>query len=324
MDKILRFITTMLIITLIFTQVAFAEETNGTISFSDLDETYWAYESIDKLVEAGYIVGYPDGSFQPDGDITRAELIKISNQVFSYIQKQEFTNFTDIKSDDWFYENVLIAQKAGYINGYPDGTFNPNGLITRQELCKILNSINNFVELPYENSIVDEVSTWAVEYVNKVVSNRIMLLDEKNNFRATEKATRAEVCDALAKFILIEEEPIISPGGNSIEIPVVDDTEQELYDAMDRVIEDLKDKVIPELSADQKIEKDIINEIIVNMNEYKKDNTYNYKKSAEETYKSFKLLDGEAQDALSVQIMDACKGKDIYLLKDFFFPNADL
>jgi hypothetical protein len=151
MKKLSKVFALMLILTIIFTTAASAEEMI-TPKFSDLDETHWAYDGINKLVGEGIIIGYPDGTFKPEGNITRAELVKIVNMVFEFTEKQEDTNFTDVNAEDWFYENVLIAQYAGYIVGYPDGTFKPKGLITREEFCKILDAINNFVELPLSTS----------------------------------------------------------------------------------------------------------------------------------------------------------------------------
>jgi len=325
MKKLVRIFTVILIMTTMFTQIALAEESKNVITFTDLDKTYWAYESIEKLVDAGIIKGYEDGTFLPDGHITRAEFVKIANQVFSYTQKQESTNFIDVKSDDWFFENVLIAQKAGYISGYTDGTFKPNGEITRQELCKVLDSINNFVELPYDNTIADEVSTWAVKYVNKVVSNRIMTLDEKNNFRATEKATRAEACDALAKFIISKEPVIETPtttpaSGDSAD--TADTADKKLLETMNTVIKRLEKGVIPNLTTDA--QKEIVEDIISNMNEYKADNSHNYEDAAKAVYEKYKDLTAEEQSNLKYQIQIQNTTKDLLELKDFFFPNANL
>jgi len=320
MKKLVSIITVILIITTMFTQIAFAEETNNIIQFTDLDETYWAYESVQKLVEAGIIEGYTDGTFKPDGDITRAELVKITNLVFAYTKKLDSSLFTDVNSDDWFYNDVLIAQNTGYIVGYTDGTFKPNDLITRQELCKILDSINSFVDLPYDNTIADEVSPWAVEYVNKVVSNRIMTLDENNNFRATEKVTRAEACDALAKFLISEEPVIETPtpiGGGS-----TGTADEELYKTMDTVIRRLEKGVIPNLTTDA--QKEIVEDIISNMNEYKADDSHDYEDAADDVYEKYKDLSEEEQDNLKYQIQIQNSTKDLLKLKDFFFPDVDL
>lgn len=328
MRKSIKFFSLIMIITILFAPLALANITTDTITltkFSDLDESYWAYDSIQKLVEAGIILGYPDGTFKPDGDITRAELVKIVNLVFDFTQKQETTSLTDVKSDDWFYDNVLIAQHAAYIIGYPDNTFRPNGFITRQELCKVLDSTNSFVDLPFDRTISDEVSPWAVTYVNKIISNRIMLLDENNNFRATEKATRAEVCDALAKFIIPEEDVVDNPIGNGNDNSSNNDdviTEQELNDVMDRVIRRLEKGVIPNLTSD--LQKEIVNDIINNMNKYKADNSHDYKSAAEKVYEKYDLLTEKERDALQYQVQLQNATKDLIKLKEFFFPDVDI
>lgn len=307
---------------LISTQLAFGEEINQS-KFSDLDETHWAYEGINKLVGKGIIVGYPDGTFKPEGDITRAELVKIVNMVFEYTQKQEATNFTDVKTEDWFYENVLIAQNQGYIVGYPDGTFKPEGLITREELCKILDVINSFIELPFGTVPADEVSTWAVEYVNRVISNRIMTLDENDNFRAVEKATRAEVCEALAKFII---EDVVEPSPDNSSGPSGSDndeiTQEELYETMDRVSRRLTIGAIPELTTD--VQKEIIEEIITNMEKYQNDSSHDYEKAAEKVYDKYKIMTEDEQKELKYQIQLQNTTQDLLDLQEFFFPDVEI
>ena len=47
--------------------------------------------------------------------------------------------FTDVKADDWFYDQVVGAIKYGWIGGYADGTFRPNNTITRAEVTTIVN-----------------------------------------------------------------------------------------------------------------------------------------------------------------------------------------
>lgn len=312
-----RIIAVIVTASLLLSQGAFAaESSDNKVSFSDIDANYWAYESVEKLVESGVISGYPDGTFIPEGYITRAELVKVVNLIYSFKEKEESTDLTDIKKDDWFYENVLIAQASGYIDGYPDGTFKPNDFVTRQELCKIIDSINNLVNLPYDKAIADEVSPWAVDYVNKVVSNRIMALDELNNFRAIEKATRAEACDALAKFVS-EDVTVPEPSqcGGGI-------TEEELDSAMDDVIRRLELGVVPELSTDA--QKEIINDIISNMENYQSDSNYDYEEAAEAAYDKYQNMTEQEQKELKDLIKVKNTTSDLIELKDFFFPNVDI
>lgn len=313
----------MLIFAIVFTSSASAEEIAAP-EFSDLDETHWAYEGINKLVGEGIIIGYPDGTFKPEGNITRAELVKIVNMVFEFTEIEEATDFTDVKAEDWFFDNVLIAQQAGYIVGYPDGTFKPNGLITREEFCKILDVINNFVELPLSTLPADEVSPWAVEYVNRVISNRIMLLDENNNFRALEKATRAEVCDTLAKFIIEDAEgKFPSPGGSSGGSDSDDElTKEELYETMDRVIDRLNTRVIPEIST--KAQEQVVEDIILNMEKYQENNDHDYEEAAQKAYDKYKLMSEDEQEELKYKIQLHNITQDLLDLKKFFFPDIEL
>lgn len=318
MKKIFKIIMIMLLISISLINTATAEELKLTIRFSDLNESHWAYSSVEKLVNAGIISGYPDGTFKPEGFITRAELVKIVNLIYSFTEKQETTSFTDITPNDWYYENILIAQNAGYIIGYPDNTFEPNNVITRQELCKIIDAINNLIELPYDNFPADEVSPWATGYVNKVISNRIMLLDENSNFRATEKATRAEACDALAKFLLTEEELSTNNSSGAID----QGPEQSIYETMDTVTRRLENDVMPALSTDA--QKEIVSDIVFNMEKYQLDNNHDYESAAEAVYEKYKDMAEEEQEELKELIQLKNSTNDLLELKEFFFPDVDL
>lgn len=326
MKKFLHIISLVIIISILSTQFIFAKEIDTKDQlFTDLNEIHWAYESIQKLVDEEIILGYPDGTFRPDGDITRAELVKIVNLVFNFKEKQEETLLTDINSEDWFYDYVLIAQNSGYIIGYPDNTFRPNNPITRQEFCKVLDAINNFVELPFGITIADEVSEWALPYVNKIVSNRIMPLDENNYFRATEKATRAEVCDALAKFV-IEEPEVENPqlpekgdsnsGKNEIVL-------EEIYIIMDETISIIEKKVLndSELSEEQ---KQIVEDIIYNMEKYMDNNKHDYESQAKVTYEKYKQLSENEKEGLENKIITYVPSHYLMELKTFFFPDVSL
>ena len=182
--------------------------------FSDLDSSYWAYKVIYELTAAGYIKGYPDGTFRPNGNITRAEfaaimsnLLKnkypagskydtsgmfpdfmakhwayeITNQLLGYMSREEATrifgskflpdkkitreevvavihavlkNHSDFNNTvpkqvvfkdmtkARFADGIVFGVGQGFIKGYPDGTFKPQGNITRAEIAAILVLVN--------------------------------------------------------------------------------------------------------------------------------------------------------------------------------------
>ena len=325
MKKFIKIFLVILIFALgsIYTDAA---ETVGSIEFTDLSESYWAYDGIVRLTKAGIIDGYPDDTFKPDGNITRAELVKILNQVFLFNEKQETSMFSDVTENDWFYEYIVAAQEAGYVDGYPDGTFKPNGLITRQEFCKMLAEINNLTELAYDSYPVDEISQWAVEYVKKVVSNRIMLPDSEDRFRALDNATRAEVCDALAKFIIVND-PVDGETNSSFSGDLGtngsgNNTQEDMDNIMNRVVRRLELGVIPNLTTEG--QKEIINDVTVNMNKYMEDNRHDSKTAAKETYEKYKLLSTEERDVLKSEVMKQNAMADLLQLQVFFFPDKEL
>jgi len=84
---------------------------------------HWAEKQIMGWMEKGFIKGYSDNTFKPNNTITRAEFLTIVNNVFGYKDKAQIS-FTDVKTSDWYYDEIAKAIAAGYIKGYADGTIN--------------------------------------------------------------------------------------------------------------------------------------------------------------------------------------------------------
>ncbi len=89
--------------------------------------------------------GYEDGSFQPTKAITRAEVAAIIYRIDTKDVKSEdvalyvgSANFSDVKAADWFSGYVGYCANAGYIKGYPDGTFLPNKTVTGFEALAMI------------------------------------------------------------------------------------------------------------------------------------------------------------------------------------------
>ncbi|MFZ5632937.1 MAG: S-layer homology domain-containing protein [Bacillota bacterium] len=87
---------------------------------------HWAGKQIGDWISKGLASGYPDGTFKPDNTITRAEFVTLANKAFGFNQSVQ-TDFSDVKSADWFAAEVAKAGAAGYVSGYEDGTYGPAG-----------------------------------------------------------------------------------------------------------------------------------------------------------------------------------------------------
>jgi len=84
---------------------------NGDISFSDVDSSHWAYDSIKSAFNNGWILGYPDGMFAPGKDITRAEAAVIINKMLGWTTAAQTgdSSITDLNGDEWYYDDVIMA-----------------------------------------------------------------------------------------------------------------------------------------------------------------------------------------------------------------------
>lgn len=200
MKKLLSVLLTTLASVTMLSSVVFAD----TPAFKDVDAATDEGKAIIKMYNAGILAGYEDGTFKPQGSITRAELVRVFNQVFKYTVDENTTtpDFADNTNKDvWYYNDVKIAQANGYINGFEDNTFRPQENFTRQQVCVVMDLITKLDLSEVKVEISDPVSDWATEYVNRALLAGFFTLEEGNTFRATENITRGEVCKLLAIFV---------------------------------------------------------------------------------------------------------------------------
>lgn len=153
---------------------------------------HWAEGSIKEAMSAGWI----DNSkrFRPDDSITRAEFVKIINRAFNFTEIGEVI-LSDVPQDKWYYNEVAIALKQGYINGYDDNTFKPYENIKREEVAKIITQIMNNIDEDIDKISTykdfEKVSQWALQYVEGTVEAGYMG-NGGETFRPQDKITRAE------------------------------------------------------------------------------------------------------------------------------------
>lgn len=103
---------------------------------------------LDKDDHFNYLMGYPDGTFLPNKDITRAEMATIIAK-FADLTDEELT-FTDIEGH-WAQDYIEHAAGNGWIAGYEDGTFKPESFINRAETVTMINRVLDRVPSKAEN-----------------------------------------------------------------------------------------------------------------------------------------------------------------------------
>ena len=126
---------------------AFDLSEGGTQDFSDVAEDDWFYSDVQKLVAAGAVNGYPDGSFGPERNINRAEAAKILVELAG-LEPGGMADFDDVAEGEWFTGYVAVAAEQGWVSGYADGTFRPGDYINRAETAKVIAVSAGLVEAP--------------------------------------------------------------------------------------------------------------------------------------------------------------------------------
>lgn len=123
--------------------MALAVAIMGTVpvfAFPDVSDTYWAAPQIKLLSEQGVIVGYPDGTFKPDADVTRAEFAAMAIRALGqqHTKVAQPINFSDIDENHWAYEDIQKAVYFDLISAGKEGElFRPDDSVSRAESMSV-------------------------------------------------------------------------------------------------------------------------------------------------------------------------------------------
>ncbi|BBI36612.1 cadherin-like beta sandwich domain-containing protein [Cohnella abietis] len=184
------------------------------IVFSDV-QGHWAATSIDQAVAKGLATGYPDGTFQPNKSITRAEFSVMLFRALNLKQeKSEEPSFNDKDNiGSWAKNAIAQLVKLGIVSGYGDGSFQPDRKVTRAEmtvmLARTINIIYGIEVDPTKDLLTfdDQASIpqWAKAEIAAAVKLGIVKGQAGNHFAPNSVATRAEVITVLLRVLELKE-----------------------------------------------------------------------------------------------------------------------
>lgn len=115
-------------------------EKEGTteISFPDVKEGDWFYSYVQTGVANTIVSGNPDGTFRPANAVNRAEFAKMVVNACGLEKSSLDSPFSDVEASAWYKESVVTAWAWSVVDGYSNGTFQPNGVITRSAAAKMV------------------------------------------------------------------------------------------------------------------------------------------------------------------------------------------
>lgn len=181
--------------------------------FIDVYDNYWALDVINKLYDSGYIKGYPDGTFRPDGNITRAEFVVMLRNVLK-------DKYSSGKTYDHSKETIIVHSNHWSSNAVNEffkympssditlifGTnFNPDKIITREEVVAVLDSTlsnhNNFKATSSNVSLKDINLSPFGDSILFSVNNGLVVGYPDGIFRPKNNITRAEIAAMMVNLL---------------------------------------------------------------------------------------------------------------------------
>ncbi|WP_276352301.1 S-layer homology domain-containing protein [Cohnella caldifontis] len=166
-----------------------------------------AEKEIAKAVELGLVSGYPDGTFRPNGGVTRAEFASMLMRGVKPLDDGAPLTFTD--KDDigaWAVKPVQQAVKLGIIAGYSDGTFRPNASISHAEMVSMVVRASGLpIGEAKKTGFADdaEIPNWVKPSVSKAEETGIIIVGgmPDGKFAPMAKTTRAEAASAIVRML---------------------------------------------------------------------------------------------------------------------------
>ncbi len=152
-----------------------------------------------------YLIGYEDGEIKPENNITRAEVATIFFRLLTDDARARFwsseNDYTDVATDSWYNNAVSTLSNMGIINGYEDGTFQPNASITRAEFTAIATRFFDYTA-EYEGAFNDVASgSWYADYVQAAVDMGLVDGYPDGGFHPNSYITRAEAVTIVNRVL---------------------------------------------------------------------------------------------------------------------------
>ena len=176
-------------------------------AFSDLAENHWAATYINELTSKSVINGYPDGTFKPDGTLTKGEYLKLI--ITASLPELDF-NLVQKDFDHWAAGYVKVAENYGVIEVGEINENNINEPITRIDVVRILSmsdiTIRNAVQITFlnlEDYFTDTGSLNDLERYMLIHALGLEIINgyEDGTFRPQNNLTRAEASKILSLYM---------------------------------------------------------------------------------------------------------------------------
>lgn len=227
MRKLARVLSAILVITMMFSLVAFADETattTSTVTLSDIDPDTVTGKAVAQLVKLGIINGYEDGTYRPDETISRAEMAKVITcflNIDHLASDAMVSGFPDVDdAGHWGKKFVKLAVDKKIVVGFEDGTFKPDADVTYVQAVKMIVCALNYGTIAETKQ--QPGAAWYQGYMTVAAEQGILNSASVNNQEAA--ASRGTVAVLIYNALSVDVPEIstsgeitIKPGSSALE-----------------------------------------------------------------------------------------------------------
>jgi hypothetical protein len=176
--------------------------------YSDVKDTDWFYEAVRFAAEEKLMDGTGGGKFSPYATMSRAMLVTVLYRLEGQPTVTGSIPFADVQDGQWYSNAVIWAAENGIVDGYVNGTFGWNDIVTREQLVTILYRYAKSKNLDVGASAdlsrftdVGDISDWALDAMKWAVAAGIIQGRTPVAAAPKESTTRAEVVTIFRRYV---------------------------------------------------------------------------------------------------------------------------
>jgi len=183
--------------------------------FPDVPCDYWCVDEVQLVYDFGIAYGYPDGLYRPRRKVDRGAMAVYIARALSgsaVPPGPEEATFSDVPPDHWTYDAVEYIAALDIVQGYGDGTYQPNWFVNRAQMAvfvarALVISLGEGEDpyVPPETPSFDDIPTdyWAYAEVEYLVENGVVSGYPDGRYRPTNVVTRGEMAVYIARAFIL-------------------------------------------------------------------------------------------------------------------------
>ncbi len=156
----------------------------GPAGMADVPFDHWAFDSIQACLDAGFVAGYPDSTYHPEGQVTRDQMAVFISRAVAGGEEHVppgplHASFPDVSTDHWAFKYVEYAKAMNVVVGYPPGLYRPDATLDRGQMAVFIarclaggdGSVPDGPDSPtFPDVTPTDASSWCYRHVEYIVA----------------------------------------------------------------------------------------------------------------------------------------------------------